>query len=1326
MRCLIRNPHKPRRMHGLKPTLISMAIMLAFALAGPASALPAGEQTVAGQVAISRPDAQQMVVNQGSAAAIVNWQNFSIGAAEKVDFRQPGASSVILNRVTGNNPSEIYGRMNANGQVFLVNPGGVLFGRTAEVNVGSLVASTLRLSNEDFLAGRYQFSGGGTAGAVDNQGQLHAGERGTIALLGANVSNSGTLTARLGTAALAAGEKISLDFNGDGLTKVKVDQSAINALVVNRGMVIADGGQAILTARAAQALTETVLNQQGIVRARSLVERNGRIVLDGGDTGVTLASGTLDVTGLAQGRTGGSAEVLGHHVGLVDQALVDARGDAGGGTILVGGDYQGKNSQVRNAAATFVGPDAVLRADALGHGDGGKVIVWSDEATRAHGMISAKGGGQGGNGGFVETSGKFLDVARVQVNASAARGKAGEWLLDPNDITIRVRIGVIDDIDVTDERFIDFEITGSPNFTSTSDGAILNPSTIENVLNTGTNVSVTTATSGSNEQFGDINVQAPIIKSAGVDATLTLNAHRNINFAASDSIEGPEGGSIASLESGGRLNVDLNADLDNRDGGAIVMNSGSSIATNGGNVRFYGQSAPANGRAQGSLSGNADGIRINQARIDTGSSAPGQPGGNITLRGQGQSATIGAAIFGTGITVQGSTIQTTTGTIGIDGIGGLRANGVSMLSSQISTSGGGAIDIRGRAGIPIATGSVTAATHGVFSDDATVFTSGGPGAMVISGESTTAATPGIVFNGGTAIGSLATTGNITLRALNASDNEVQGDMMALGGTIQSSGVLNLRPGGVSATGALTEAPAVAIDLFAPNSTQFSLDPNEMTQVIQPGFSSVVVGSAAHTGLITVQGGAPVNGLYDITLQNGGAGSSGIVMANGLSNPGKLVTLSSGGAVSQGGAMVAGGVLLHGTQPQSNFQLTNAANSAGTLAAQFDVPKDASSPAYGDVNFVNSGALAIGPLVGTGVDAAANLPVRINAANTVVAGDLLINTAGNLTLNQRIATLGSDITLVTGGIMSNVVNATLTPGGGGTWKVFADTWVGENRGGLAGSSPNPNFYNCAFGSACAAALPTTGNHFVYRQQPRVSFVLDPANPSRTYGDQNPALAFTPTGLVNGDTFGDAVTGSYLTTATSASNVGNYPVNGNFVSPVGYLIDAAPGTLTVNPATLTYVATPATRLQGTSNPALGGSVSGLVAGDTLATATTGSLNFSTPADIVSLPGRYAINGSGLSAANYLFQQAPGNATALTVEPAIFGFTPSIFKDVTFASSNLYERNFGAQRLCAGVGPLSLVSDLADSKDPLAVEWSRVRGNPNLSNCIGMVQRYTCDSF
>ena len=428
-----------RRMHAPRRTLISMAVALALVQYGNALAGPGGAQVVAGQVAVSQPSAQQTVVTQGSASAILNWQQFSIARNESVDFRQPGSASVILNRVTGSNPSEIYGRLSANGQVFLVNPGGVLFGRTAQVNVGGLVASTLDIADADFLAGRYHFSAGATGGAVVNQGQLQAAERGTVALLGAKVNNDGTISAQLGTAALVAGDKIALDFNGDGLTKIRVDKAAVAAQVDNRGMVVADGGQAILTAHAAQALAETVLNQQGVVRAHSLVERNGKISLDGGAQGETRVSGTLDVSGSAPGLKGGTAEVLGNHVGLVGNALVDARGDAGGGTILVGGDYRGANPLVRNADATFAGPATALRADAISSGDGGKLIVWSDNATRVFGSASATGGAGGGNGGFIETSGKYLSVAGARISAAAPRGKGGQWLLDPYSILHRQR-----------------------------------------------------------------------------------------------------------------------------------------------------------------------------------------------------------------------------------------------------------------------------------------------------------------------------------------------------------------------------------------------------------------------------------------------------------------------------------------------------------------------------------------------------------------------------------------------------------------------------------------------------------------------------------------------------------------------------------------------------------------------------------------------------------------------------------------------------------------------------------------------------------------------
>ena len=135
-----------------------------------------------------------------------------------------------------------------------------------------------------------------------------------------------------------------------------------------------------------------------------------------------MAQGTIEAQATQTGK-GGNIELLGERVGVLDQARIDASGENGGGQVLIGGDYQGKNPDVHNAKATYVGKDTTIKADAKTHGDGGKVIAWSDNTTRAYGSISAKGGALSGNGGFIETSGhQYLDVEGIRVNASAANG----------------------------------------------------------------------------------------------------------------------------------------------------------------------------------------------------------------------------------------------------------------------------------------------------------------------------------------------------------------------------------------------------------------------------------------------------------------------------------------------------------------------------------------------------------------------------------------------------------------------------------------------------------------------------------------------------------------------------------------------------------------------------------------------------------------------------------------------------------------------------------------------------------------------------------------
>ena len=177
-----------------------------------AQTLPTGGSVAAGTATVATA-ANTLTVTQTSQNAVLNWQSYSIGANDAVVYVQPNSNAVALNRVTGPDPSAILGSLSANGKVFLVNPNGVVFGKGANVNVGGLVASTLDLSDADFMNGKYAFEG--NAGSVRNEGSITA-DGGYVALLGGHVDNRGVIRATLGTVALAAGNKITLDVAGDG------------------------------------------------------------------------------------------------------------------------------------------------------------------------------------------------------------------------------------------------------------------------------------------------------------------------------------------------------------------------------------------------------------------------------------------------------------------------------------------------------------------------------------------------------------------------------------------------------------------------------------------------------------------------------------------------------------------------------------------------------------------------------------------------------------------------------------------------------------------------------------------------------------------------------------------------------------------------------------------------------------------------------------------------------------------------------------------------------------------------------------------------------
>lgn len=414
----------------------ALALVLAAVLVSPGPALaqspppalPQGGQAAQGSVTIATPSPSQMVVTQTSQRAVVNWSDFSIGSGGLVDIQQPNASAAILNRVTGGNASLINGGLHANGQVYLLNPHGIVVGPNGVIDTAAFLASILHASDSAFMAGGpLAFSGDSTAG-ITNLGVIHA-STGDVALFAPAVANRGTIAAPNGTAALVSGSEILFAPGGPSsfLIKAPVDAGLAGPAIDNSGVIAA--AQAEL--KAAGSPYALAVNNSGLVSATTMTRSGGRVVLDGG-AGDVVNSGTLTAQA---GDEGGAIDVLGTHVELSGHAVVDASGPSGGGAIRIGGGAHGADPSVTNAQTATVGPDAVIRANATGGGNGGSVVVWSDDATDFQGSIEAKGGVQGGDGGSAEVSGHTLAFGG-RADLSAPAGATGTLLLDPATIDI--------------------------------------------------------------------------------------------------------------------------------------------------------------------------------------------------------------------------------------------------------------------------------------------------------------------------------------------------------------------------------------------------------------------------------------------------------------------------------------------------------------------------------------------------------------------------------------------------------------------------------------------------------------------------------------------------------------------------------------------------------------------------------------------------------------------------------------------------------------------------------------------------------------------------
>jgi filamentous hemagglutinin family protein len=571
---------------------------------------PTGGQVTAGSATISSPTPTTVEVNQTTDKAVIDWRSFNISPNEHTHFQQPSRSSITLNRIDPTNGgSHINGQLTANGQIWLINPAGIMFGSNAVVDVAGLVATTANITNKDFMEGNYHFvQSPDWHGAIINNGKIIA-RGGAVALYAPAVENNGLIKADLNKVVLASGTEYTLDFLGDQLIQFSVDQpivdqatdqegNPIKTRVSNTGKIISRGGSVIMTVKTAKGVLDKSINMSGYVEAKSVSQKNGEIVLMGGENGSVTVSGKMIASGKNKGEKGGKITVVGKSIEITNKARINVSGDIGAGEVLIGGDYQGKNPNVLNATNTYVANGAKIFANALTSGNGGKVIVFSDNDTSFFGDISSRGGAISGNGGFVEVSGKENLLFDGAVNTTAANGQVGTLLLDPKFLIIQTSGGSAYNNGVNNL----FANNASGTNTLTPASIVAAAATNNIILQANTDVTFSTALT---------------ITGAGTSGrTLTVQAGRNININANITTNN---GAVSMTAN------DTSADVSNRDAGAggITMASGTTLSAGTSTINLFIDPTATGGFTPGDMT----------LRGLTGSTITVSTPGAITLNG---------------------------------------------------------------------------------------------------------------------------------------------------------------------------------------------------------------------------------------------------------------------------------------------------------------------------------------------------------------------------------------------------------------------------------------------------------------------------------------------------------------------------------------------------------------------------------------------------------------------------------------------------------------------------------------------------------------------
>jgi filamentous hemagglutinin family protein len=923
--------------------------------APPATTLPTGGQVVAGSASIAQSGAT-MNITQSTQRAAIDWQTFSVGSGAKVNFLQPSSSAVALNRVLSGNPSQIFGQINANGQVFLTNPGGVYFAPGASVNVGALVATTHSISNADFMAGNYKFTRNGATGSVVNEGNLTADLGGYIALLAPEVRNHGVVIAQAGTVAMAAGETVTLQMSSSNtLADIEVEAATMAALVENGHAVQAPGGLIILSAQAADRLQGGVVKNTGTLEASSLTERGGVIRLEGDH--ITLASGSQ----------------------------TNASGATGGGTVLVGGGWQG-GGWLYQATTTTLEADATIDVSATKVGAGGTAVLWSDIAnpdsvTRADGTILARGGAEGGDGGKVETSGHVLDTGpRLFVDTGAGAGKFGVWLLDPYNYTIASSGG---------------NMTGAQLNTALASANVH----IQTSASTGAGYAGTSTTGA-----GDILI----------NDSVTIPSSRTLTLTAGGRVAGNGTGNITN---NGTLIVEPgHADFDGIQFYGVISGSGGLVKNGSGYFALYGANTYT-----GATTVNAGGLFVNDntALGGTGSgttvnsgatlgisdtSSIGEPitlnGGTLRSSGGSGSSTVSGAITLTANSYIGATGNTLTVSGVISGAYALTKNssGTLILSGNNTYSGATTVSTGilqlGAAGRIADSSAVTVdsgATLDLNNYSETVGSIAGAGNITLGsgtltagGDNTSTAFSGVISGTGTL--TKAGSGTLTLSGSNTYS----------GTTTISAGTLAVTTNDALGTNAAGTTVASGATLDFQNLTYSTTE----AITLNGGTIKTSTGTSSFAGAITLGAASTfdVSGTQ-LTL-------SGIVSgSHGITKNGSGILVLSGANTYSGTTTISAGELRVGSGGTTGRLGTGQISTSGTGSLVFD--RSDSNTFTNNIN--NAGKLV---MEGSGeVILSGSYVTSTSGKVQAKAGKLSVKTSGAVYASEYEVLAGADLTLV---------------------------------------------------------------------------------------------------------------------------------------------------------------------------------------------------------------------------------------------------------------------------------------------------------------------------